>query len=155
MVSRFTSLLLCIVNFTRVHAYPTGPGSCDSPVPLGGPHGYDFGMKALSEVGLEVRIDGNALKPSTPFSFASGKSYTLEIIAAETKFRGVLMKLYKSGIDTSTMLTTTDIDAGKFCLVVTTRHQVLGTVQSSSSPVSTLHFCRQQGLMGLPWRSRP
>lgn len=104
---------------TTIVAWPTTPGSCKSPVPVGGIHnGGDFvGGTALSDFGLVVTIDGETLDPMTPYTITDGASYSIELKAAsnsdDDKFRGFLMRLADSGgaADVTEYLSTDHADA--------------------------------------------
>ena len=131
----FPAFLVCIgcirILLKPIQAYPTGPGSCNSPRPIGGPHGYDSFQNSLSSIGGEVRINGSLLTPGSSFDISSGESYTLELLSSQTQFRGFLIKLYKVGANTSGMLSTSDPDASPsfFCSLVPTQHMRIALFQ--------------------------
>ena len=93
MLTRFICILPLILHLPLIPAFPSGPGSCNSPNPLGGPHGYSFQTNALSDAALEVRVDGKALNTGTTLDFSTGRSYIVELVATGTQFRGFLIKL--------------------------------------------------------------
>lgn len=99
-----------------VSANPNQPGSCNSPDPLGEAHlfnGFDGGTE-LSDFGLEVRIDGEALVPSSPFEVQSQTNYTIELLQADQAsfpFRGFLLRLAGETVDATNYLSASTDDA--------------------------------------------
>jgi hypothetical protein len=85
-----------------VHAYSTGAGSCKATNPLGGAHLTSGSSGQLSALGLQLRIGGKAVNPSTAFSFTSGSNIKIALTSTSgKKFRGVLMRIGKTSLDTT------------------------------------------------------
>jgi hypothetical protein len=117
---RLASLALLLV---ASRALPIGPGSCNSPNPLGFTHvTTDFiGGTNLIDYGLEVRIGGMTLDITMPFDFPIDEEVSIELVSTtENIFRGALFKLYKSGVDTTSFLAPTAPNASTpgLCTVV-------------------------------------
>jgi hypothetical protein len=115
MMISFGVLFACAALFdSRVSANPNQPGSCNSPDPLGEAHifnGFEGGTD-LSDFGLEVRIDGEALVPGTPFEIQSQTNYTIELLQTATfPFRGFLLRLAGETVDAINYLSASTDDA--------------------------------------------
>lgn len=111
------ALLVAIVN-----AYSTGAGSCKATNPLGGAHLTAVTSGALSSFGLQLKIGGKTVTSGTTFSFAKGSNQTIALTSTTGKtFRGVLMRIGKTSLDTSKYLrvgTDSNVQVSRQCTLI-------------------------------------
>jgi hypothetical protein len=114
-----TLILFSVFHLASIVAYPTFSGGCNAGNPLGGPHLPSYSSGALSALGLQLKIGGKALTPTTAFTLKSGTSVPISIVSTGTKkFRGFQIRISQGSTDTSTWLgagTDKFVQVDKFC----------------------------------------
>lgn len=99
----FVRLFVAALCIAVVAAYSTGPGSCNSPTPVGSIHLNSGTSGALYKYGIALKIGGRTLTPGATFSFKAGT--TLPITLSSTNaFKGFLIRISKGTLDTSKYL---------------------------------------------------
>ena len=147
--------LLISTLVVLVHSHPTFPGSCSSPNPLVGPgtgHAIDTVRKTLAQGNVQMLMNGAPMTPGGTTVVTAGTPYTLQLkgITTTNNFRGFLKKLYRTGVNTLGMLTTSDAAASTAALCTslniagighissTLKNAVTSTFQSSTTGLLTL-----------------
>jgi hypothetical protein len=104
----FRSLLVLATCMQSVQAWPTGAGAC--PEGKAGTDGVPNHQQTttttamLMEGDYMVKIDGQELKPDTPFKIPVGQPVTVELMGVGTAmFKGFLLRLSSSTATVSTL----------------------------------------------------
>ena len=95
----FARLLLVALCIAAAGAFPSAPGSCNSPNPLGSVHLNSGTSGALSKYGIVLKIGGKPVTPGTAFSFKAGKSLAITLSSTKT-FKGFLIRISKGTLNT-------------------------------------------------------
>jgi hypothetical protein len=97
--------ILCLLIIASVMAYPDFTGGCNAGTSVGDSHLNAKSKGALSKLGLQLRIGGKTVSPSTTFTVKSGTSLPISIVSTGAKtFRGFQFRVSQGSTDTTTWL---------------------------------------------------
>ena len=95
----FLRLFVATLCIAAAGAFPSGPGSCNAPNPLGGSHLTTASSGALSKYGIVLKIGSKPVSPTTVFSLKAGTSSVISLSSTKA-FKGFLIRISKGTTNT-------------------------------------------------------